>query len=193
VTGGPAPRRLRILDEETVRRAPPPGADPDAINPYWLDEEPPEHPDPEAGCIRRGYCCRAHPGWFAPGEVERAAAALGLEPDAFVRRYAVVVEVEVDGRTAQAFAPVKLGRDGEPLIPPASRADRLYYALRSPCVFYTGEGCRIYAARPYECRRYVCTNPPEANPTHAGIGRMWLEGAAPDPDPAPDPETGGVP
>jgi len=70
VTGGPAPRRLRILDEETVRRAPPPGADPDAINPYWLDEEPPEHPDPEAGCIRRGYCCRAHPGWFAPGEVE---------------------------------------------------------------------------------------------------------------------------
>src|SRR5690606_13800533 len=121
------------------------------------------------------------PGWFAPGEVEAAAAALGLEPDAFVRRYLVIDAVEVDGRRAEAFAPVKLGRDGEPMLTPATRADRLYRTLPGPCVFYEGQGCRIYAARPYECRRYVCTNEPEQNPTHEEIGRMWLEGRAPPP------------
>src|SRR5262245_18629373 len=98
-----------------VRR---PERDGEPENPYWQAEEPEPHPNPELGCIRRGLCCKSTPGWFAPGEAERAAALLGLEPDAFVRRYLVVVSVEVptpEGpREVQAFAPVKLARDGEP-------------------------------------------------------------------------------
>lgn len=173
------PRPFRIFSEETVRRA-----DPDAEfadgedNPYWSAEEPEPHPDPSLGCIRRGLCCRSSPGWFAPGEAEAAAELLGLEPDAFVRRYLVIDSIEVDGERVEVFAPVKLGRDGKPAIPTATRADGLYRALRGTCVFYSeavpGEpGCRIYTKRPAECAAYVCVNAPEDNLSHEAIARLW--------------------
>lgn len=172
----PKPRKKRgILSEETVVRADQPQ---DVENPYWMDEEPEEHPNPELGCIRRGLCCRSNPGWFGPGEAEQAAAVLGLEPDAFVRNYLVVTSVEVDGQEVHAFAPVKLGRDNKPQLKPGTRADRLYYMLRGPCVFFDGSGCRIYQARPIECQRYVCTNHPDDNLSHEELGRMWLDAAA---------------
>jgi Fe-S-cluster containining protein len=172
-------RKRGILSEELVHRP----DQPELENPYWQAEvEAQEHPDPSLGCIRRGLCCKSSPGWFAPGEVERAAAFLDLEPDALVRRYLVIDSIEVDGRRAEAFVPVKLGRDGEPMLPPASRADRLYRTLRGPCVFYDGTGCRIYGARPYECQRYVCTNQEHENPSHEQIGRMWLAGHGPEED-----------
>jgi len=174
----PTARRRGILSEETVRRE----GQPEVENPYWAAEEPSEHPNPEQGCIRRGLCCKSSPGWFAPGEVEAAAAFVGLSPDEFVRRHVVITSVEVPlsegggGETVEveAFAPVKLGQDGRPLIRPATRADRLYYMFRGPCTFYDGAGCRIYGARPAECRRYDCTRP-EENLSHEELGRMWLE------------------
>ncbi len=165
--------RFRVLSEETVRRGEP--DDPELVNPYWLDEEPEPHPDPSLGCIRRGICCKTNPGWFGPGEVEKAAALKGETPDVFVRSYLVIDIQEVDDETVHVFAPVKLARDGKPAITPATRVDALYRTLRGPCVFYTGEGCGIYAARPIECVRYVCTHAPEENIGHEAIGRLWLE------------------
>ncbi|MSP91029.1 MAG: hypothetical protein EXR79_04370 [Myxococcales bacterium] len=186
------PRQLRIFGREDVatRRDPALAPTPDSLaaagieleptNPYWLDEEAAPHPNPELGCIRRGLCCRSSPGWFAPGEVERAAALLGQEPDAFVRRWLVVDSVDVDGQSVNAFAPVKLDRFGKPALPTGKPVDALYRVLRGPCVFFNGTGCRIYGARPYECRQYVCTNAPEQNASHEDIGRMWRDGVAPD-------------
>jgi len=58
-------------------------------NPYWTWDEQEAHPDPSKGCIRRGLCCKSNPGWFAPGEVEQAAALKGMQPDEFVRNYLV--------------------------------------------------------------------------------------------------------
>jgi Fe-S-cluster containining protein len=142
-------------------------------NPYWQQEEPAPHPNPELGCIRRGLCCKSSPGWFAPGEVEAAAALLELAPDEFARRYLIIDSVELDGERVEVFAPVKLDRLGEPALPPLSRADRLYRFLRGQCVFYGADGCGIYAARPLECRQYVCTNAPEDNPSHVAIARLW--------------------
>jgi Fe-S-cluster containining protein len=177
--GGPAEPKAEsqpkrgVLVEYTERRE---GYSADAEdNPYWQMEEEPPHPNPALGCIRRTLCCRTSPGWFAPGEAEKAAELLGMTPDAFVREYLIIDHVEVDGVKVEVFAPVKLGRDGNPLIPTATRADRLYSLLRSPCVFFNGQGCKIYGARPIECRTYVCTNPPEKNLSHEEIGRMWLE------------------
>ncbi|MDX9724410.1 MAG: hypothetical protein RBU37_26930 [Myxococcota bacterium] len=164
------PRKLRIL-EETQRRA---SNASDEENPYWLYDEAQPHPDPSLGCIRRGYCCRSSPGWFGPGQVEQAAALLDLQPGDFVRKYLIIDGIEVDGRWVEVFAPVKLGRDGEPLLPPATRADRLYRMLRSPCVFFDGEGCQIYTHRPIECAAYCCTHEPEQNLSHEAIARLWL-------------------
>ncbi|MGM0574393.1 MAG: YkgJ family cysteine cluster protein [Myxococcota bacterium] len=146
-------------------------------NPYWDLEEPQPHPDPSLGCIRRGLCCRSSPGWFAPGGVERAAELRDMTPDDFVRTYLVVDWIEVDGERVHVFAPAKVGRDGEPLVEPATRVDVLYQAFRGTCIFYGDGGCGIYEARPLECRRYDCTNAPEDNPTHASIARMWRDAA----------------
>jgi Fe-S-cluster containining protein len=169
---------MRMIGEERVEQRGDDEGRP--LNPFWLAQDGEEHPAPELGCIRRGLCCRSNPGRFAPGEVEQAAAQLGLEPDAFVRRYLVVVAVEVDDEQVDCFAPVKLGVDGRPIIEPATRADRLYHQLPGPCVFYDGQGCRIYKARPLECQRYVCTQSAEEQLSLEEIGRLWKDGRAPD-------------
>ena len=163
--------RLAALGEWIVRR----DDASDEENPYWDLEEPEPHPDPSLGCVRRGVCCKSSPGWFAPGEVEQAAALMGMEPDALVRSHLIVDGMEVGGRFVHVFAPVKLGRDEVPAFEPGRPVDRLYRVLRGTCTFYRGEqGCGIYEARPYECRHYDCTNPPSANPEHLEIAQMWL-------------------
>lgn len=188
---------FRILHESIEKRPDlhAEAADDELENPYWTWDEQEPHPDPSKGCIRRGLCCKSNPGWFAPGEVEAAAAAQGMEPDAFVRKYLVIDSIEVpvaaaDGATTfervHVFAPLKLGIDGKPAVPPASRADDLYRTLRGPCIFFGTAsdglpGCRIYETRPTECRLYVCTNAPADNPSHAQIARLWR----PDLPPAP--------
>jgi Fe-S-cluster containining protein len=73
---------------------------------------------------------------------------------------------------------VKLDRFGEPARPPATRVDDWYRILRGRCVFFDGSGCGIYAARPGECERYVCTNEPAENLSNAAIARMWRAGGA---------------
>ena len=56
-------QRLRIFGREQTRPSAE-AADPSAEdNPYWLAEEPDEHPDPSLGCVRRGLCCKSSPGW----------------------------------------------------------------------------------------------------------------------------------
>ena len=181
----PPGRPLRIFGREEAATRKIADADPNATqgpdtNPYWLDEEPQEHPNPELGCIRRGICCRSSPGWFTPGEAEAAAEQLGMAPDAFVRKFLVVDQLKVDGVAVQVFAPVKLDRFGARAMPTGRQVDGLYRALRGVCVFFTGDGCRIYAARPYECARYVCTNAPADNPSHEDIARLWVQAAAGD-------------
>lgn len=168
------PPKFKILSEEVRQIPAKAGADAAEENPYWAEPEP--HPNPELGCIRRGICCKSSPGWFGPGEVEKAAAVKDMSPDDFVRSYLVVDSVEVDGEAVHAFAPVKLDRFGKPQAEPGSVVDGTYRYFRGACIFYTGEGCGIYQARPVECRAYVCTQLPEENLSHQEIGRMWKQG-----------------
>ena len=141
-----------------------------------MEEESEPHPNPALGCVRRGICCRTSPGWFGPGEVEQAAALKGMEPDAFVRQYLIVDHIRVDEELVHVFAPVKLDRLGEPAFQLAAPVDELYRTLRGTCIFFTGEGCGIYGARPMECSAYVCTNAPEEQPSHEDIARLWKDG-----------------
>ncbi len=190
------PPKFKILSEEVRQLAPRAGADASEENPYWAEPEP--HPNPELGCIRRGICCKSSPGWFGPGEVEKAALVKGMSPDEFVREFLIVDSVEVDGEPVHAFAPVKLDRFGKPQAEPGSRVDGTYRYFRGACIFYTGEGCGIYQARPVECRAYVCTQLPEENLSHQEIGRMWKQGEVwerpkgpPGDIPPPKPEPAG--
>ena len=162
--------------------SPPPGA-PAPLSPEerefreaLLKGEIPPHPAPEKGCIRRGLCCRTNPGWFGPGEVEKAAEFLGMDPDDFVRTYVIIDKVVVDGEKVEVFVPVKRGRDGNPVHKPGTRVDAMYSMFPSPCIFFENNGCKIYAARPSECAAYLCTRPASENLSHEEIGRRWKRG-----------------
>lgn len=172
--GGDEKRPLRVLSEEVRKRGESSGDE----NPYWQEEETPP-PSEAEGCIRRGACCRTSPGWFGPGEVEAAAQHLALTPDEFARRYLVIDGIELDehGRV-EVFAPLKLDRQGKPSLPPLSRADDWYRVLKGVCIFYdaNAKGCRIYAARPIECRHYFCGHDPQKNLSHEAIARSWIAG-----------------
>jgi Fe-S-cluster containining protein len=142
-----------------------------------------ESTDGKVGCYGRGRCCRNHPGWFGPGEVEQAAAHLGMAPDAFVRRYLVVVQAEVDvpGKpTIFAFAPAKVDAGGEPYTETGKLVPRVYDLMSGPCIFYQGERCAIHPARPIECRRYFCEQPEELNLKRGELARLWWDAARED-------------
>ncbi len=145
----------------------------------------PGHPRPWEGCIRRGLCCQSSPGWFAPGEAEAAARHVGMDMGEFVNTYLVVDRLDTTAGRIEVFAPVKLAPDGSPAAEPGTRVDGLYHLGRGPCVFYDPEakGCRIYPARPLECRLYSCTNLPEDNPRKLDIALLWLRAARGMPTP----------
>ncbi len=146
-------------------------------DPRWTHVDP-DHPAPWLGCIRRGLCCRSNPGWFSPGEAERAAALLGLELAELVNGYLVVDHADTTVGRIEVYAPAKLGPDGRPVEPPGQRTSELYRLSSGVCVFYDGSGCTIYEARPSECRGYVCTNLPEDNQARLDIALLWLEASA---------------
>jgi hypothetical protein len=80
-------------------------------------------------CRRCGACCTGAPGyvWLAEADIRALAAALGLDPPAFVARYAR----RVDGAWS-----LREERDGR-------------------CVLFEPDcGCRAYGARPAQCRTW---------------------------------------
>ena len=133
-------------------------------------------PAREQGCIRRGYCCRSNPGWFAPGQVARAARHAGQDVAEFAARYLIVDQVELpSGPRVEVFAPLKLDRFSQPAMPPLTRVDALYRMLPGPCIFYDAdEGCRIHPQRPAECAAYFCSQPEDQHLSYEAIGAMWL-------------------
>lgn len=131
----------------------------------------------EPKCVRRGACCRNSPGWFGPGEAEKAAEFLGMEMGEFVNKYLVLDHVMIGTLKVETFAPVKVGTDGKPVEGPGVRVSRIYHMMDGHCVFFDNENpaCAIHAARPVECRHYLCTQPEELNLTKEQIGTMWVD------------------
>jgi hypothetical protein len=79
-------------------------------------------------CRRCGSCCTGEPGYVFLGQEEGAAIAdfLGLGEETFREVYA---------RKALGRWSLSEEKDGR-------------------CVFFTAEGCRIYAVRPRQCRTF---------------------------------------
>ena len=119
----------------------------------------------------------SNPGWFAPGEAEEAAKAMGMDMGDFVNAFLVIDHARTTIGLIEGFAPAKIGPDQEHIQEPGTKTGPAYRHQPGRCVFYTGTGCLIYDARPYECRRYVCTNLPEDNPTRLELALKWLEAA----------------
>lgn len=109
--------------------------------------------------------CLHKPGWFAPGEAERAARLLRMPFKAFFRRY-LGVDWWVAGPDIFVLAPALVRHQAGAEYPgnPTGR-----------CVFLTKENrCRIHAAKPRECRLALHGDPDETIKRHkAGIVRAW--------------------
>lgn len=84
-------------------------------------------------CTQCGNCCTGEPGftWVSPDEIARLAARLGIEAEAFCRRY-----------TREVW---RKGENRRSLIDTRDNA----------CVFYAaGTGCTVYTDRPRQCRTW---------------------------------------
>jgi len=79
-------------------------------------------------CLRCGECCRGEPGyvWITPDEIVAAADSLCITPAEFRKRF-------------------------------VRKVDDLLSLVEMPngdCILWSKEGCRIYAARPSQCRTF---------------------------------------
>ncbi len=98
-----------------------------------MREATPERPWYSGGlrfeCTGCGACCTGTTGyvWVSVADVERLALHVGLPIDEFGRRY--------------------LRRIGRHLA-------LLEHSATGDCVFFAGRRCRVYEARPAQCRRY---------------------------------------
>jgi Fe-S-cluster containining protein len=135
--------------------------------------------DNGAKCCGRGRCCENNPGWFAPGEMEKAAEHMGMDPGDFFNKYIVLNAVKLPNEPGQpvveAFVPTKVDEKGEPLEGAGRRSSRVYQYMKGPCVFYKNQRCAIHPARPLECRKYFCEQDDKLNITHEEIGKLWYD------------------
>jgi Fe-S-cluster containining protein len=114
------------------------------------------------------YCragCTRKPGWFLPGEAERAAEFMGLAPPEFFGRYLAVDWWEADDRLGQTFvlSPAIAGEETGTEFPGNPGGT---------CVFYKDDRCQIHEVKPHECRDLWCGDR-SARPIHLDTAKAW--------------------
>lgn len=124
-------------------------------------------------CSRCVKCCLGYPGWFAPGEAERAAELLGVHFEEFKKS---LIKDSCDNEYAEdapyVWAPRKVGEDQA-----EETRDLNMKARRGHCVFLVSERCRIHEAKPYECARAYGCRPGERQ-IRDGLEKMWIAAGA---------------
>ena len=131
-------------------------------------------------CLQCGECCKSNPGWFAPGEIEKAAKYLSMITEEFVGKYLVIDCIELPGYgKVEAFVPLRMNKFNEPARKPLTRVDYFYRYFNGRCIFYNNESCDIYPCRPMECRGYYCEkinhDAQDKSISREEIGLLWYE------------------
>lgn len=108
--------------------------------------------------------CDYKPGWFLPGEAEKAASLMGMPFEDFFRDYLAVDWWEAEPNIfllSPAVAGEATGTEfpGNP---------------RGTCAFYKDERCQIHAAKPHECRERFCGDR-DPGSTHEDTAMAWRE------------------
>jgi Fe-S-cluster containining protein len=131
----------------------------------------------KTACDHCSFCCN-RPGWFAPGEAQETARALGIPWDRFRDSY-LVIDSFLDGDTViYAWCPAKvLLSTGEPVEPPGRPVGPTWQIphLGQMCIFWRDFRCSIHEVKPRECREYECWNPDPRRSTalHGLMVRLW--------------------
>jgi len=108
-----------------------------------LTEAKPKLERTECACATCQSACENTPGWFRPGEAEKAAKLLGLSMKTFFRRYLGVNWYNAEDGPVFVLAPALVGE----------KPGKEYPANpKGTCVFFTKDRrCRIHAAKPFGC------------------------------------------
>jgi len=110
--------------------------------------------------------CKFKPGWFLPGEAEKAAELLGMEFDEFFQKY-LSVDWWVSSDNIYVLAP-----SNERSTPGGMYASN----PKGACVFYQENKCAIHAAKPYECRMSLHTSTSdELSNRHREVSEAWQD------------------
>lgn len=98
----------------------------------------------ECGCKTCQTACSHRPGWFAPGQIAKAAALLGMTEKEFFNTY-IGVDWWEQQEPTYVLAPV---------TDAATPGSEYPFDPHGTCVFYKEGKCSIHAAKPHECAFY---------------------------------------
>ena len=125
----------------------------------------------ECSCDKCAGACSDKPGWFMPGQAERAAELLGFSLAEFFSKYLGVDWWEGDGQISDddifLLAPAITGMSAGSEYPASPRGR---------CVFLKDSLCLIHAAKPFECAEFMHGDSSEAIAArHKSVAQAWNE------------------
>lgn len=117
----------------------------------------------ECSCRICRTACETKPGWFLPGEAEKAAEYLGLSISQFFKQYLLVDWYEDDEFVLS------------PAIKESAVAGKEFPAdPRGTCIFYRDGKCEIHPVKPFECRELFHDDTKNvADARHMLIAQAW--------------------
>lgn len=125
----------------------------------------------ECACDHCKGCCESRPGWFAPGEAEKAAEHLGLSLPEFFAKHLGVDWIEACEETEGEVFILAPALEGEPA------GEEYPGRPTGRCSLLTAEGtCMIHPAKPRECAHaHHDHTRQQARDLHMETGLMWKE------------------
>lgn len=119
-------------------------------------------------CVGR---CEAAPGWFKPGEVEKASKHLRMTLEDFFRKYLSVDwwfadKDPVFKKHVFVLSPAIVENEAGKVFPYENRFGK--------CVFFKNGKCQIHAVKPFECKEvYHGTSEDEGDTLHLSVAKEW--------------------
>lgn len=101
-------------------------------------------------CEKCVDACKHTPGWFAPGEAEKAAEYLGIPFDIFKEECLIEDYWVSSVGYEHVLAPRKIGIEEDRQV-----ASWGYSFDYGQCVFLVNNRCAIHKFKPYECRNVM--------------------------------------
>ncbi len=111
--------------------------------------------------------CQKRPGWFAPGEVAKAAVLKGMTEQEFFDKYICVDYFANDENSIFVLAPGTTR---------ATPGQEYPFNPHGQCVFFKNGLCDIHDAKPNECRFYDHATPNDVcMENRNGIVEAWRQ------------------
>lgn len=116
-------------------------------------------------------CCHRTPGWFKPGEAEKAAALLGMPFEEFKKEYLIQEYWVGDAEHGNIYilSPRKTWQPKG--FERAAYSDAFTVGT---CIFLENDLCKIHAEKPFECKQALgCDTKPYKNTCREKISNIW--------------------